>query len=113
MPAAWSPSEGYLDRKRLPRFAKPQGVNSYDALLRWATDDLERFWRAVERDLGLAWTAPYTRAMDTSRGLPWTTWWTGGRMNYVGTALREDRDQDRVALIAEREDGQVDRRTNP
>ncbi|MHB8631662.1 MAG: AMP-binding protein [Candidatus Limnocylindria bacterium] len=111
MPAAWSPTERYLDRSRLRRFANAQGLNSYGALLTWATDDLERFWRAAERDLGIVWTAPYARAMDTSKGLPWTTWWTGGRMNYVGTALQPGRDQDRVALIAEREDGQVDRRT--
>jgi acetyl-CoA synthetase len=111
VPAAWSPSQRYLDRSRLRRFANAQGLNSYDAFLRWATDDLERFWRAVDRDLGLVWNAPYARAMDTSKGIPWTTWWTGGRMNYIGTALASDRDQHRVALIAEREDGQVDRRT--
>jgi len=111
MPAAWSPTERYLDRSRLRRFANAQGLNSYDDLLTWATDDLERFWRAAERDLGLVWTAPYTRAMDASRGIPWTTWWTGGRMNYVATALRADRDLSRVALIAERESGQVERRT--
>ena len=86
-------------------------MSDYDDFLRWATDDLERFWRAVDQDLGLVWTAPYSRAMDTSKGIPWTTWWTSGRMNYVGTALRADRDQERVALIAEREDGTVERRT--
>ena len=111
MPAAWSPTERYLDRSRLRRFANTQGIRGYDELLRWATDDLERFWRAVDRDLGLVWTAPYSRAMDVSKGLPWTTWWSDGRMNYVGTALRPDRDQDRLALISEREDGRVDRRT--
>ena len=111
MPAAWSPTERYLARSRLRRFAGANGLDSYDALLRWATDDLERFWRAVDRDLGLVWTAPYTRAMDTGAGLPWTTWWTGGRMNYVGTALRSERGADRLATIAEREDGTVERRT--
>jgi len=111
VPAAWSPTERYLDRSRLRRFANAQGLSSYDALLAWATDDLERFWRAVDRDLGLVWTAPYSQAMDTSNGLPWTTWWAGGRMNYVSTALRPDRDQARVALVAEREDGRVDQRT--
>jgi len=111
VPAAWSPTERYLDRSRLRRFASAQGISDYDALLRWATDDLERFWRAVDHDLGLVWTAPYSQAMDTSKGIPWTTWWTGGRSNYVGTALRADRDQERVALIAEREDGTVERRT--
>ena len=111
MPAAWSPTEPYLARSRLRRFASANGLDNYDALLRWATDDLERFWRAVDRDLGLVWTAPYTRVMDTSAGLPWTTWWTGGRMNYVGTALRAERGPERLATIAEREDGTVERRT--
>src|SRR3979409_1453491 len=111
MPAAWSPSQRYLDRSRLRRFANAQGLNSYDAFLRWATDDLERFWRAVDRDLAIVWNAPSSRARDTSKGLPWTTWWTGGRMNYIGTALGSARDQHRAALIAEREDGQVERRT--
>jgi len=111
VPAAWSPTQRYLDRSRLRRFANAQGLNSYDEFLRWAIDDLERFWRATERDLGVVWTAPYTQALDTSKGLPWTTWWTGGRMNYVDTALRGDRDQHQLAVIAEREGGQVDRRT--
>ena len=53
MPAAWSPTPAYLDRSRLRRFANANGIASYDALLGWATDDLERFWRATERDLGL------------------------------------------------------------
>ena len=111
MPAAWSPTAPYLARSRLRRFAGAQGLADYDELLRWATDDLERFWRAVDQDLGLVWTAPYSQAMDTSKGVPWTTWWSGGRMNYIGTALRDDRDQQRVALISEREDGTVERRT--
>jgi acetyl-CoA synthetase len=110
VPAAWSPTELYLARSRLRRFAKGQGLADYDALLRWSTDDLERFWRAVDRDLGLVWTAPYARAMDGANGIPWTTWWTGGRMNYIGTALSPDRDA-RVAVIAETESGGVERRT--
>jgi len=109
--AAWSPSERYLERSRLRRFALAHGVRDHEALLRWATDDLERFWRAVDADLGLVWSKRYERAMDTNAGIPWTTWWTGGRMNHVATALRPDRDPSRLALVAEREDGTVERRT--
>jgi len=99
---AWTPSAAYLERSRLRRFAAAQGLADQPALLRWATDDLERFWRAVDADLGLVWSRPYERAMDTARGIPWTTWWTGGRLNYVETALRRDRDPAAIALIAER-----------
>jgi len=108
---AWSPNAAYLERSRLRRFAAAQGLSDYPSLLRWATDDLERFWRVVEADLGVVWATPYERVMDTSAGVPWTTWWTGGRMNYVETALRTDRDPSALALIAEREDGSVERRT--
>src|SRR5881396_3213562 len=105
MPAAWTPSAAYVDRSRLRAFALKNGCADYAALLRWSTEDLDGFWAATERDLRIAWRTPYTHVLDTSRGLPWTTWWTGGRMNYVATALRHD--GDRVAVIAEGEEGTV------
>ena len=105
MPAAWTPSAAYLERSRLRAFAMKNGCADYTALLRWSTEDLAGFWAATERDLRIAWRTPYARVLDTSRGLPWTTWWTGGRVNYVATALRHD--GDRVAVIAEGEEGTV------
>jgi len=81
MPAAWTPSSAYLERSRLRAFAIRNGCADYAALLRWSTEDLEGFWAATERDLRIAWRTPYTHVLDTSRGIPWTTWWTGGRMN--------------------------------
>ncbi|MEK7863617.1 MAG: acetyl-coenzyme A synthetase N-terminal domain-containing protein, partial [Chloroflexota bacterium] len=83
--------------------------DGYDKLWRWSVTDLEGFWRAVERDLDLVWTKKYESVLDDSRGIPWTTWWTGGRMNYVATALRPRRGPDRVAVIAEGEEGTVRR----
>src|SRR5206468_3210222 len=57
--------------------------------------------------LRISWRAPYTHVLDTSRGIPWTTWWTGGRMNYVATALRHADGGGRVAIVAETEEGTV------
>ena len=105
MPAAWTPSAPYLDRSRLRAFAMKNGCADYAALLRWSIDDLEGFWAATERDLRIAWRTPYTHVLDSSRGVPWTTWWTGGRMNYVATALRHV--GDRIAIVAEGEEGTV------
>ncbi len=107
MSAAWTPSPAYIERSRLRAFATKNGRDDYAALLRWSTEDLEGFWAATERDLRIAWRTPYTHVLDTSRGIPWTTWWTGGRMNYVATALRHAADADRVAVIAEGEEGTV------
>ena len=105
MAAAWTPSSAYLERSRLRAFALKNGHTDYASLLRWSTEDLEGFWAATERDLRISWRTPYTHVLDTSRGIPWTTWWTGGRMNYVATALRHD--GDRVAIVAEGEEGTV------
>ena len=107
MAAAWTPTTAYLERSRLRAFAMKNGCADYAALLRWSTEDLEGFWAATERDLRISWRAPYTHVLDTSRGIPWTTWWTGGRMNYVATALRHADGSGRVAIVAETEEGTV------
>src|SRR2546426_11770067 len=105
MAAAWEPTAKYLERSRLRAFAERQGHHDYASLLRWSIEDPDAFWRATERDLGLVWRVPYTQVLDTSRGIPWATWWTGGRMNYVATALRHE--AGRLAVIAEGEEGTV------
>jgi acetyl-CoA synthetase len=100
---AWVPSQPYLERSRLRRFAESHGHQDFVSLHRWSIEDLEGFWRAVDRDIGLVWKTPYDRVLDTSRGMPWTTWWLGGRMNFVATALRHD--SSRTAIIFEGEEG--------
>src|SRR6266478_74122 len=104
---AWTPTAPYLNRSRLKAFAAAHGHKEYGSFLRWSQTDLDGFWRAVDRDLYLVWTKKYERVLDDSRGIPWATWWTGGRMNYVATALRHADDSGRVAVIAEGEEGTV------
>ncbi|HEY6092584.1 MAG TPA: AMP-binding protein [Gemmatimonadales bacterium] len=107
MPIAWSPPDRYLTRSRLRRFAAAHGHEDFGSLHRWSVEDQDGFWRAVDRDLGLVWRTPYRHVLDVSRGLPWTTWWLGGRMNYVESALRHD--SARTAIIFEGEDGTTER----
>ena len=113
-PIAWRPSEEYLQRSRLRRFMERHGIASYPDLLARANADPAWFWDAVSDDLGLVWQRPYTQVMDTSRGVPWTTWYTGGQFNYVATALDKHAsgpNATKAALIWEGEDGEVRRYT--
>jgi len=109
MTVAWYPTDQYLERSRLRRFAAAHGHRDFAALHRWSVEDLDDFWRAVDRDLGLQWRTPYDGVFDSSRGIPWTTWWPGGRMNYVESALRHD--PTRTAIIFEGEEGVTARLT--
>ncbi len=109
MTVAWHPSDRYLARSRLRRFAAAHGHADFASLYRWSIEDLDGFWRAVDRDLGLVWRTPYERVLDSSRGIPWTTWWLGGRMNYADSALRHD--PSRIALVFEGEEGVTRRLT--
>ena len=97
-----APLHGAARRRQLP-----------DLLAR-ANADPAWFWDAVSDDLGLVWQRPYTQVMDTSRGVPWTTWYTGGQFNYVANALDKHAsgpNATKAALIWEGEDGEVRRYT--
>src|SRR5438552_1780610 len=107
MGIAWSPTQHYLARSRLRRLAEAHGHRDFAALYRWSIEDPDAFWRAVDRDLGLVWRRPYERVFDASRGLPWTTWWVGGRLNFVDSVLRHD--AARTAIIFEGEEGATQR----
>ncbi len=111
-PVAWRPTEEYLRKSRLLRFMQRHGISDYNALLERAASDPSWFWDAVSPDLELVWQQPYTQVMDTSRGIPWTTWYRGGKFNYVATALDKHAsgpDASQTAVIWEGEDGEVRR----
>src|SRR5437879_12486815 len=84
MDIAWRPTEHYLARSRLRRFAEQHGHRDFASLYRWSVEDLDGFWHAVDRDLGLVWQTPYERVRDGALGVPWAARWGGGRRN-VGT----------------------------
>ncbi|MDO8692185.1 MAG: AMP-binding protein, partial [Dehalococcoidia bacterium] len=106
----WKPSREYIRRSRLWRFMRRYGIKTFQELLSRSTEDPEWFWDAVVKDLKLEWYKPYTRVMDTSRGIPWTRWFVDGRYNYVHDALDKQVKtprRNKLAFIWEGEDGQV------
>ncbi len=106
-PIAWRPTEEYLRKSRLLRFMQRYNIPDYPSLLQRANDDPSWFWDAVSDDLGLVWQQPYQQVMDTSRGIPWTRWFVGGKFNYVATALDKHAAEtpDKPAVVWEGEDG--------
>src|SRR6266481_9301133 len=106
----WEPSPDVIERSRLRRFMDQHGIGGLQELHRRSTEDIEWFWDAVVRDLGIRFDRPYDRVVDLSDGPEWARWFPGARMNIVASCI--DRwlgtpAADRPALIWEGEPGEV------
>jgi acetyl-CoA synthetase len=110
-PYIWEPSLDDIERANVTRLMRAHGIGSYGELLERSTAELEWFWDAVVTDLDIRFTTPYERVLDTSGGVPWATWFTGGRVNLADNCLDrwEETTPDRLAVVWEGEDGDVRR----
>jgi acetyl-CoA synthetase len=103
----WSPSDDYVEKANITRFMRANGIATYDELVKRSQDDIEWFWDAVVKDLGIEFYEPYERVLDQSKGAPWATWFGGGSINLAHNCV--DRwaasAPDRPAVVWEGEDG--------
>jgi acetyl-CoA synthetase len=113
MTIVWKPSEDYTSRANVTRFMRRHGIGSYEELVERSRTDIEWFWDAVVEDLGIEFDKPYERVLDTSDGIPWARWFTGGKVNLAHNCVDKwaDRTPDAVAVVWEGEDGEVRRVT--
>jgi acetyl-CoA synthetase len=79
----WSPTPEEVESANVTRLARRLGVERYADLHRISVEEPERFWPAVIDDLGLEFSEPWDRVVDTSRGNEWATWFTGGKLNLA------------------------------
>jgi acetyl-CoA synthetase len=108
-PILWRPTPEFARASRLGRFMARHGFEALPAFHRRSIDDPEWYWRAVCDDLGIVWMRPFTRVLDTARGIAWPRWFEGGEINLAANCV--DRHlatrRDHPAIICESEDGSV------
>jgi acetyl-CoA synthetase len=108
---AWRPTPEVVERANVTRLMRAHGVGSMEELRRRSVAEPAWFWDAVVRDLGIPFRTPYERVLDDSRGIPWATWFVGGRVNLAAACIDRWLDDpvraDAPALVAETEDGAV------
>ena len=109
----WRPTQAYVERANVTRFMRANGIATEEELLRRSVEDVAWFWDAVVRDLGLEFSRPYERVLDTSAGIEWATWFGGGRVNLASNCVDRwaERTPDAVAVLWEGEEGSVRRVT--
>ena len=110
----WRPGPEERERSRLARFLARHGLATLDELQARATADPAWFWGAAVKDVGVRFTRPYERVLDTSEGVEWARWWRGASMNIVASCLDQHLEAGgagRAALVWEGEPGEVRRLT--
>ena len=106
----WRPTPERIERARITKFMRRHGLASLDELLSRSVADPEWYWDAVSKDLGFRWMKPYTRVLDTSRGIAWPRWFEGGLMNLSDNCVDRHVDVGRgeqPAIVWEAENGEV------
>lgn len=110
----WEPYGDYKEKANIRRFMDRYGIKDYNELIFRSTNDIEWFWDAALKDLGVEWYKPYDRILDTTQGFPWAKWFIGGKINIAHNCL--DRHiisgkGQKTAIIWEGDDGAVRRVT--
>jgi acetyl-CoA synthetase len=110
----WYPPESLVENSNVKRFMVKHGFKSYKDLVQKSVEDVDWFWSKAEEELGVEWFQPYTKVLDTSRGVQWAKWFINGRMNVAHNALDKhaaSEAKDWVAFIWAGEDGSIERYT--
>jgi acetyl-CoA synthetase len=102
------PSKEMMDNSRISAFMREHDIPSYEELIKRASRDDEWFWDEVTKHLDIEWFEPYHTVKDSSRGIPWTQWYVGGKLNIVHNVLDRHalgEDSGNLAVVWEGEDG--------
>jgi acetyl-CoA synthetase len=103
----WSPPADLVEHANLTRLMRRLGCADFHELHRRSVADPERFWPAVVDDLGIEFSQPWERVLDTSGGPEWATWFVGGRVNVARACVHDwaRRTPDAVAAVLRGENG--------
>jgi acetyl-CoA synthetase len=69
------------------RLARALECESYAQLHRVSIEEPDRFWRAVVQDLGIPLSRSWDDVLDATRGVEWTTWFVGARLNVADACV--------------------------
>jgi acetyl-CoA synthetase len=100
----WEPSPERLERANVVRLWRKLGCETYHELHRISIEDPERFWPALIDDLGIEFSKPWERVLDTTDGIEWAKWFVGGELNLAWNCVHKWR-SDAEAVVGLGEDG--------
>ncbi len=113
MDIVWTAPTELVSESATGRFMAEHAIDSYSELVARSIAEPDWFWDAVVQFLDIPFQEPYDAVRDSSDGPQFTTWFTGGNINLSEACVdRWARGRpDQMAVVAEHEDGSVDRLT--
>lgn len=85
-------------------------IRSTRALYKKCVENIEWFWKEVEKEVGIVWTQKYKKVLDISSGIPWAKWFVGGKTNISINCVDKhafSSSKHKCAIIWEGEEGTV------
>jgi len=87
-------------------FARKNGIEDINDLYARADSDPEWFWNSVIEDAGISFKHSFNKLKDDSDGIPYTKWFTGGKINIAYNCVEKYKDTRNVAVRFESESGE-------
>src|ERR1051325_2604469 len=87
------------------RLARRLGYDDYWDLVRFSSEEPERFWPEAIADMGLEFSRGWDAVCGLARGPEWATWFVGGRLNLAWNCVHRWRGE-ALAAVWQSEDGQ-------
>ncbi|MEX2048332.1 MAG: AMP-binding protein [Gemmatimonadota bacterium] len=104
---SWIPSPEQLASANVVRLARRLECTDYSSLHRVSIEEPDRFWHAVREDLRVPFSRDWDEVLDDSRGIEWTTWFSGARLNVAEACVHRWAAErpDEEAAVWQAEDG--------
>ncbi len=83
------PTEDQKINSNIYRFMKKHDISTLEQLTEKANNDLEWFWKEVEKYGEIVWDKPYQKVLDLSKGLPWPKWFVDGKTNIYKSSVEK------------------------
>lgn len=100
------PSPEQVKSTNIMQFALKNNINSLEELYRRADDEPEWFWPSFIEDSGLHFFRDYDKVLDSSDGIQFTRWFTGGEINITYNCVERFSSLDKPAIKYENEAGE-------
>ena len=83
------PTKDQIENSNIHKFMTSYGIFSLEQLSQKAKDDPEWFWKGVENYAGVVWDQQYQKVLDLSRGMPFPSWFVGGKTNIYKSSVEK------------------------